>query len=189
MQTPPISRDKSLKLYPNSYVVLDIETTGFNPSENEIIELSAIKVLNGDIVEEFSKLVKPMGYVNDYIVNLTGITREILENAFNLKEVIKEFNDFCAGSIVIGHNINFDLSFINNALIRYYDIPFNNDYIDTLAVARELLPNLPNKKLGTIAAHFGFNTDGMHRGLKDCIVTNLCYRQFMDMTTHQKTLF
>ena len=89
MQTPPISRDKSLKLYPNSYVVLDIETTGFNPSENEIIELSAIKVLNGDIVEEFSKLVKPMGYVNDYIVNLTGITREMLENAFNLKEVIK----------------------------------------------------------------------------------------------------
>ena len=186
MQSSPISRDKSLKLFPNNYVVLDIETTGFNPKEHEIIELSAIRVENGQIKEEFSKLVKPIGYLSGYISNLTGITLDMLKDAPSIKEVILDFKNFCSNSIVIGHNINFDLSFINTQLIQNYDMPFTNDYIDTLKIARKFLPSLPSKKLGIIAAHFGFNTEGMHRGLKDCIVTNMCYQKFIQMNQEQQ---
>ena len=186
MHSSPISRDKSLKLFPNNYVVLDIETTGFNPKEHEIIELSAIRVENGQIKEEFSQLVKPIGYLSGYISNLTGITLDMLKDAPSIKEVILDFKNFCSNSIVIGHNINFDLSFINTQMIQNYDMPFTNDYIDTLKIARKFLPSLPGKKLGIIAAHFGFNTDGMHRGLKDCIVTNMCYQKFIQMNQEQQ---
>ncbi len=186
MQSSPISRDKSLKLFPNNYVVLDIETTGFNPKEHEIIELSAIRVENGQIKEEFSKLVKPIGYLSGYISNLTGITLDMLKDAPSIKEVILDFKNFCSNSIVIGHNINFDLSFINTQMIQNYDMPFTNDYIDTLKIARKFLPSLPSKKLGIIAAHFSFNTEGMHRGLKDCIVTNMCYQKFIQMNQEQQ---
>ena len=186
MHSSPISRDKSLKLFPNNYVVLDIETTGFNPKEHEIIELSAIRVENGQIKEEFSQLVKPIGYLSGYISNLTGITLDMLKDSPSIKEVILDFKNFCSNSIVIGHNINFDLSFINTQMIQNYDMPFTNDYIDTLKIARKFLPSLPGKKLGIIAAHFGFNTDGMHRGLKDCIVTNMCYQKFIQMNQEQQ---
>lgn len=181
MHSSPISRDKSLKLFPNSYVVLDIETTGFNPKEHEIIELSALKAENGVIIDEFSKLVKPVGYLSSYISNLTGITIDMLQNASFIKETILDFKEFCANYIVIGHNINFDLSFINTQLIKNYDIPFTNDYIDTLKLARKYLPQLPSRKLGAIAEYFGLDTTGMHRGLKDCMVTNLCYQKFIQM--------
>ena len=186
MHSSPISRDKSLKLFPNNYVVLDIETTGFNPKEHEIIELSAIRVENGQIKEEFSKLVNLIGYLSGYISNLTGITLDMLKDAPSIKEVILDFKNFCSNSIVIGHNINFDLSFINTQMIQNYDMPFTNDYIDTLKIARKFLPSLPSKKLGIIAAHFSFNTEGMHRGLKDCIVTNMCYQKFIQMNQEQQ---
>ena len=188
MHTSPISRDKSLVLFPDNYVVLDIETTGFNPREHEIIELSAIKVENGEIKEQFSKLVKPVGYLSSYISNLTGITNDMLKDAPGIKETIWEFKEFCSDNIVVGHNISFDIGFINTNLVQNYDTPFKNNYIDTLKLARKFLCHLPSKKLGAVATYFGFNTDGMHRGLKDCFVTNLCYQKFLELnkSQHQK---
>lgn len=183
-----MKKDFSLTVYPYDYVVLDIETTGLSPQKNEIIELSALRVVKGEIEEEFSKLVKPRGYVSPFITKLTGITREMLSEAPPIDKAIWEFKEFCSDSIVLGHNINFDLNFINTKLMQCHNIGFNNDYIDTLKIARKLLPQLPSKKLGLIAAHFNLNTDGMHRGLKDCVVTNLCYQKFLGMVTHQKPL-
>ena len=175
------SRDISLEFFPKSYVVLDIETTGFSPQNNEIIELSALKIVNGEINDKFSKLVKPSGYVSSYITQLTGITPLMLKNADDITKVIIEFKDFCSDNILVGHNITFDLSFINRNLLFYYDKKLLNNYIDTLVIARKLLPNLPSKKLEAIAVHFKLNTEGMHRGLKDCMVTNFCYKKFMEM--------
>ncbi|MBS4760034.1 MAG: 3'-5' exonuclease [Clostridium sp.] len=181
-----LNRDKSLKIFPLDYIVLDIETTGLSPAENEIIELSALKVKNGNIVEQFSKLVKPKGYLNSFITDLTGINKEMLEQAPSIDKAIWEFNQFCTNSIIIGHNVTFDISFINRKLLECHNIPFNNEYVDTLTIARKFLPDLKSKKLGNIAQHFKFNTDGMHRGLKDCIVTNLCYQKFLQMHKEQQ---
>ena len=178
---PKLKNGKNLLSFPDNYVVLDIETTGLNPKFNEIIELSALKVENGHIVEEFNQLVKPKGAISPFITNLTGINKEMLAEAPNIKEAIIKFNDFCSDSVVLGHNISFDLKFINTTLLKYHNITFDNDYIDSLRIARILLPSLSNKKLGTIAGYFNFDTNGMHRGLKDCKVTYMCFCKFKEM--------
>lgn len=167
--------------FPDEYVVLDIETTGLNAKFNEIIELSALRIKNGTVEDEFNSLVRPKGSISSYITQLTGITREMTLGAPDIKDAIKDFNEFCSGHIILGHNVRFDINFINNNLQKHYNIPFNNDYIDSLRIARILLPQLKNRKLSTIAEHFGFNTQGMHRGLKDCQVTNLCFCKFKEL--------
>lgn len=179
-------KDVSLKLYPEEYVVLDIETTGLSPVQNEIIELSAIRVSFGKVKEEFSQLVKPRGFMSTFITELTGITPQMLETAPNIEEAILDFKNFCSDYILMGHNITFDLSFINEKLQKHHGMELENDYIDTLKLARKFLPQLQSKKLGIIAAHFNLNTDGMHRGLKDCTVTNLCYEKFLDILNPDK---
>ncbi len=183
-----MAKDLSLQTYPKNYVVLDIETTGLSPQTNEIIELSAIKVIDGEIKEQFSKLIKPKSYVNSHVSSLTGITNEMLQDAPQIEKVLVEFKHFCSDSIVLGHNINFDISFINAKLKECYNESFNNDYVDTLQIARKLLPQLPSKKLGQIAKYFKLNTDGMHRGLKDCIVTHHCYQRLIALNFEQKKL-
>lgn len=174
-------KDLSLILYPSDYIVFDIETTGLSPIKNEIIEISALRVENNTITEEFSKLINPECYISSFISKLTGITQSMLYDAPKTDKVIKEFIDFISDSIVIGHNVTFDIGFIDTKLKKYFDSSFSNNYIDTLKIARKFLPNLPSKKLGQIAQHFKLNTDGMHRGLKDCHVTNLCYQHFLNM--------
>ncbi len=176
-----MGRDKSLIKYPESYVVLDIETTGFSPDNDEIIELSALRVVDNRVVEEFSQLVNPERYVSSYITNLTGITQQMLQDAGQISDVLKKFIEFVSDSMIMGHNVTFDIGFIDTKLQKYFNTGFDNDYIDTLKIARKKLPQLKSKKLGMIAQHFNFNTDGMHRGLKDCIVTNMCYQKFLQM--------
>lgn len=180
-------RDRSLSFFPEDYVVLDIETTGLSPVKNEIIELSALRVESGEIKEEFSTLVKPIGYLSPYITRLTGISKEMLCYAPYIDDALLHFMEFISNSVVIGHNVTFDINFISQKLKECHNVSFENDYIDTLKLARRFLPQLPSKKLGLVAAHFNFNTDGMHRGLKDCIVTNLCYQKFSDIVKKQNS--
>ena len=181
-----MSRDKSLIQYPESYVVLDIETTGFSPENDEIIELSAIKVAENKIVDEFSQLINPQRYVSTYITNLTGISQQMLVGMPDIKEALADFVEFVSDNMIMGHNVTFDIGFINNKLQKHYNTELDNDYVDTLTIARKFLPDLKSKKLGNIAQHFKFNTDGMHRGLKDCFVTNLCYQKFLQMYKEQQ---
>lgn len=175
-------RGKSLKTFPDSFVVLDIETTGLNPSVNEIIELSALKIINNRVVKKFSTLVKPKGKISSYITQLTGISMSMTDNAPDIKTAIKNFYDFCSDSIVVGHNVKFDIGFISANLYKHHNIHFTNDYVDTLGLARKYLPMLPNKKLGTIAGFFKLNTEGMHRGLKDCAVTYMCFQKMKQIS-------
>ena len=178
--------EKSLKVYPESYVVLDIETTGFSADRDEIIELSALRIVNNKVTEEFSELINPCCYVSSYISNLTGITQQMLYDAPLAPEVLGRFVEFVSDSMIMGHNVTFDIGFINRNMQKYFNSGFNNDYIDTLKLARKFLPQLKSHKLGLIAQHFNFNTDGMHRGLKDCIVTNMCYQKFLQMNKEQQ---
>ncbi len=173
--------EQSLKMYPESYVVLDIETTGLSAQKDSIIELSALRVDDNKVVDEFSELVNPECYVSPYISYLTGITFKMMSEAPKLPDVLGRFVDFVADDIVVGHNITFDISFINRNKQLCFDTGFDNDYIDTLKLSRMFLPKLKSHKLGIIAQHLNFDTDGMHRGLKDCIVTNMCYQKFLQM--------
>lgn len=181
-------KEQSLKKYPESYTVLDIETTGFSSQKDSIIELSAIRVVDNKVTEEFSELVNPECYVSSYITKLTGISLQMLYSAQKIPVVLENFIEFVSDDIIIGHNVTFDINFLNRNKQLYFNSGFDNDYVDTLKIARKFLPQLKSHKLGVIAQYFNFNTDGMHRGLKDCIVTNLCYQKFLQMYKEQQMI-
>lgn len=154
----------------SDYTIIDIETTGLSTTYDNIIEISAVKVRDDKIVSEFSELVYSNLQLNDFIVELTGITNELLKNADKVDNVLYRFNEFIAADILIGHNIAFDLNFIkakqNKNLVNYR--------VDTLGLSRRVLRDVDNHKLSTIANHFNIERS-IHRGLEDCIVTYKVY--------------
>ena len=178
-----MGKDVSLNVYPANYIVVDIETTGLSPEKSEIIEISAIKVINGKENETFSKLIKPKRQVNSFITSLTGITNQMLVNANDLVQTLEEFRDFSEGYIIMGHNVKFDIRFLNFYMQKILGVPFENDYVDTLRIARKMLPQLRSHRLGILAEHYNVDQKGMHRALKDCEVTKYCYSQMIDRCT------
>lgn len=184
-----MGKDISLKVYPSEYIVLDIETTGLSPLKNEIIELSALKIIGGEISDTFSQLVKPAGRISRFISDLTGITNEMLEGADSVSNVLSAFSKFVDDSVIVGHNIKFDIRFLDFNYRKYFDIPFDNDFVDTLRLARRYLPELKSHRLGLLAEYYNFDNSGMHRALKDCEVTNLCYKEFLKFQNNELLIF
>jgi len=159
------------KFFPPSYVVVDIETTGVSPTKNEIIELSAIKVVNNETTETFSTLIKPKGRISSFITSLTGISNQMVSDKEPIENVIGNFFNFVGNSIVLGHNVRFDMSFIKINCKKILGFDFTNPTIDTLRISRLLLPEVKNHKLSTLAEHYGISSAGHHRGLFDCEMT------------------
>lgn len=162
------------------YTVVDIETTGLSPQTNEIIELSAIKVREGKAVENFTTLVKPQGYINSYITNLTGITNEMVKNAPSIESVLSAFCEFIADDCIMGHNVNFDLRFIKYNVQKHLSKDLLNESVDTVKVARKFCPKLQSYKLANLANHFDIDAQGHHRALKDCEMTLNLYNKIIE---------
>ncbi len=153
----------------NTFVVFDIETTG-TESTDEITEIGAVKIVNGKVCESFQTLVKPNKEISQFITDLTGIDNEMVKDAPSIKDVIPDFFKFTFGSILVGQNIlDFDIKFIRRAA-EPLDYRFDNKIIDTLILAREVLPTLKNHKLNTLADHFGV-VFSHHRALSDSFAT------------------
>ncbi len=179
------NKGKNLLEFPSEYVVIDIETTGLSPKYDDIIELSALKISDNKIIDEFSTLVKPTAtfiddnlkecYVDDFITELTGITNDMLENAPEFTAVIKQFLTFIGENIIVGHNVNFDINFIYDRTLECVDIKFQNNYCDLLRISRILFPDFDNHKLSTLSKEFGIEQEKAHRGSADCKTTFLCY--------------
>ena len=175
---PPRTRDvkgKSLLSFPDSYTVIDIETTGLDPRFDEIIELAAIHYENDVETSRFQTLVKPENEISDFITELTGITNEMLATAPSICSILPNFRNFVGDSIVIGHNVNFDINFIYD-FSEYNSLsPFSNDFVDTMRISRRLYKELPNHKLSTLVSYFDVDHPVEHRALADCISTYCCY--------------
>lgn len=172
------SRGKFLQFLPDNCVIVDIETTGLTPRFNEIIEISAIKVQNNKAVDTFSSLIKPSGDISTFITNLTGISKDMVKDCDDIKKVLEDFCSFVGDEPIVGHNIKFDLTFINTEMKKHFDTRLTNDFCDTLYFARKVYKNLKSHKLSTIARHLNIDTKGAHRGLKDCQMT---FSIFLDM--------
>lgn len=164
-------KGKSLLVALNDFVVVDLETTGFSPVNDKIIEIGAIKVSDGFIVGEYSTLVNPMCGVSQEILDLTGIRGWDLYEAKEMKELVSDFHDFVGDSILVGHNVNFDVNFLYEDILKYMGVKFQNDFVDTLKMARKLLPELENHKLDTLMKYFSIKERECHRALDDCIAT------------------
>ena len=183
-KTPKIQNQKAKNLlnFVDDYVLVDIETTGLSPINDDIIEIGAIKVVQNKIVDTYNELIRINKRLPDKIISLTGITDEMLRNGKMPSTVLKEFVNFVDNNVIIGHNVNFDLGFLCDKCKKYLDYNLNNDYIDTLYLARKLVPNSINHKLGTLAKYFNISYAGAHRGLKDVEITYEVYNNLRKLS-------
>lgn len=173
------NRDKGKNriLLPDDFTLIDIETTGLMPLYDEIIELSALKIRNNEIVDTFTELVKPDDLnINSFITELTGITKKMLEGADKIKKVLPKFIDFVGNDLVLGYNVNFDINFIYDNLKGCFNKDFKNDFVDVMRIVRKLCLNLQDYKLKTVAQYYKVNSDNAHRGLEDCKITFEVYK-------------
>lgn len=152
------------------YVVFDLETTGFEPSYCDIIEIGAVKICKGQIVESFTTLVRPRTLIPAEITELTGINDDMVVFAPVFEEVVADFYKFTRNCILVAHNANFDINFL-----RYHadklNYNFNNEYLDTLAMARENVKGVKNYKLKTLTEYFQVRLVDAHRALNDTVAT------------------
>ena len=176
-------KGKNLHKFVDDYVLVDIETTGLSPLIDDIIEIGAIKVKDNKMVEEYNQLININKNLSPFITNLTGITDEMLKTGKFPEIVLEEFINFVGDSVIIGHNVNFDLSFLCDKCKKYLNYNLNNDYIDTLYLARRLVPNSVNHKLGTLAKLFNISYEGAHRGLKDVEITFEVYNKLRELVS------
>ena len=161
------------------YVVFDIETTGLSKDKNKIIEIGAVKINNGVIIDDFSSLIDPGEELSDKIKELTKITDEMLAGKPLENEIIPKFLEWCGDAVLVAHNANFDVGFIRNAVARMLDQNITNTVLDTVELSRMLLPKIKNHKLNTVAEHFGVALENHHRAVDDAVATahvfiNLC---------------
>ena len=160
---------KRLNGYVPEYVVFDLETTGISCEKDRIIEISAVKVVNGIVVEEFSELVNPECRIPYYASRVNGITDEMVKDARTFDKVLPDFLGFIGDSILVGHNIqSFDMKFLYRECKKQYGETLANDYIDTLYYSRMKVPKLIHYRLTDMAEYFNISTAGAHRALNDC---------------------
>lgn len=162
------------------YVVFDLETTGFSPETNRIIEIGAVKVQNGKIVDKFSTFVNPQVPIPFRIEQLTSINDSMVIDAPVIADILPEFMKFCEGCVMVAHNADFDMSFIKKNCQRL-GIPCKPTIVDTVALARVLLPNLNRFKLDTVAKALGVSLENHHRAVDDAGCTAEIFVKFIEM--------
>lgn len=171
------SRNQSLS---DTYVVFDLETTGFSSERNKIIEIGAVKVKDGAITDRFSSFVNPEVPIPFNIEQLTSIKDDMVLDAPKMEEILPEFMEFCKDAIMVAHNAEFDMSFISKNCERL-NLPCEYTVIDTVALARILLPNLNRFKLDTVAKALGISLDHHHRAVDDAACTAEIFMKFIQM--------
>jgi len=163
------------------YIILDIETTGLEPTQDEITEIGALKTKGKELQTIFSELIKPKGIISPKITELTGIDSEMVKDAPPAQDVLPRFVEFIGDAVLIAHNAEFDLGFIKHHLKKLNNMEISNSIACTVRIGRYLLPDLPNHKLHTIAAHFGFKVENRHRAIGDAELTFQVWDKFIDM--------
>lgn len=179
-----VFNNKEYNLFDQEYIVYDTETTGFNYAVDQMIEIGAVRVKNGEVIERFDELIACDHPLPRVIVELTGITDEMLEGKDTEENVTKRFLEFCGDLPLVAHNAAFDIAFVGSAVKKYGLGEFNPTVIDTMGIARNLYPNWRNHKLSTLVKNLGVNWDEdmHHRADYDCEGTASClYRMFDDL--------
>ena len=164
----------------DTYVVFDLETTGFSPIKDKIIEIGAVKVEHGEITEKFSTFVNPKIPIPFQITQLTSITDQMIMNAPDIENVLPQFLEFIGDAALVAHNASFDVSFIEQNC-RYQDIQPDFTSVDTVALARILLPTLSKFKLNVVANALHISLENHHRAVDDAGATAEIFVKFVEM--------
>ena len=167
----------------NDYTVIDLETCGLlGEDRNSIIELSAIKVRDGIVVDEYSSLVNPMRSIPPMVTKITGIDNSLVAGAPVLSDVLQGYLDFIGDDIVVGYNINtFDYNILYDLAESFYSRVFSNDFVDILLAAKRTIKDIDNYRLTTICELYNIDYTGAHRALKDCYLTKAAYDKINDV--------
>ncbi|WP_283122636.1 PolC-type DNA polymerase III [Anaerotignum lactatifermentans] len=170
----------------DTYVVFDIETTGLSKEKEMITEIGAVKVADGKIIERFSTFVNPQRPISAEITKLTGITDDMVKDAPTIENVLPEFLKFCEDTVLVAHNASFDTGFIRIAAERAGLGELHHTIVDTLELARALLPELNKHKLDIVCEHLGVTLNGHHRAVNDAEATAEVFIKFLDMLAEKK---
>lgn len=158
-----------------SYIAFDVETTGLNPQENEILEIGALKVRDGKVAERFMEFIRPTCSIAPAITELTGITDKMVAGARTRCQVISDFLDFCGDDVLIGHNVSFDYSFMKCSAAAD-GLPFEKMGIDTLKIAQKVHKDLESKSLGSLCGYYHIENKSAHRAYHDALATAKLYQ-------------
>ncbi len=158
-------------MFEDSFVIVDLETTGLSPQNSEIIEIGAIKVVNNKVVDTMDVFVRPSRPLSHFTTQLTGITNEMVDEGLNIKEALKVFDEFSDGMRLMAHNAKFDMGFLDKYMKINLGKNAPTDTLDTLLLSRAIVKGPQNYKLGTLANFFNIDYSGAHRSLRDCEIT------------------
>ena len=175
-----ITNPKDLGIEEETYVVFDIETTGFDPFNDKIIEIGAVKMKGKEIIDEFSEFVNPKIPIPKEIVKLTSITDEMVKDAPDIKTILPRFLEFCGDSTVVAHNAKFDVGFIKQKSSDQ-NLEFSPSVVDTLPLARALLVNEKKFGLANLTKYFGIILESHHRAIDDARATAEVFQKFFNM--------
>ncbi|WP_372791793.1 PolC-type DNA polymerase III [Lentilactobacillus sp. SPB1-3] len=168
---PITYNDAHVPLKDATYVIFDVETTGLSAIYDRVIELSAVRMENSNVVDQFEEFIDPGFPLSEQTTNLTSITDEMVRGSKSEEEVFKLFREFCGDSIIVGHNVTFDVGFMNTGYKRHGMSEISNPIIDTLTLARFLYPHLKGYRLNTLAKRFDVSLEHHHRAIYDAETT------------------
>ena len=161
----------------DEYIIFDVETTGLSAFNNRLTEIGAVKIRNGEVIDKFSTFVNPEQPIPPKITEITGITQAMVQDAPLEGEALKSFLNFAGECTLVAHNAPFDMGFIRATCTRA-DVKYSPNVIDTVVLARQIMPNLPNHKLNTIAKAMNLGEFNHHRALDDAEILS---RIFMEL--------
>ncbi len=172
------NKGKKLDQYVTDYVVFDLETTGISCYNDQVVEISAVNVSKGQVVEEFTSLVNPKCPIPYRASMVNGITDEMVKDAPAFDKVLADFLGFIGDHVLVGHNIHtFDMKFIYRDCEKFWGKVPENNYVDTLSLARMCLAELGHYKLTDLSEYYGVSTKGAHRALNDCRMNQIIYER------------
>lgn len=165
-------------MIPQTYIAVDLETTGLDPKRDKIIEIGAIRIENGMEMAQYHTMVNPRRQLKEQTTGLTGIAGEMVENAPDIGDIIGEVLDFCGELPLLGHNILFDYSFLKRAAVNHH-MEFEREGIDTLKLCRQFMPEEERKNLASACAFYGIEQESAHRALGDAMDAHRLYRKLV----------
>ena len=172
------------KRLPVSYVVFDLETTGLNPDQDEVIEIGAKKVAEGDVVGNFHSLIRVSKSIPDKVTALTGIDSKLLANeGKHAEDVLVDFLSFIGDMSLVAHNIGYDRRFLENLCERYHKPYITNRLVDTLYLSQKFFKGLDSYKLEDLAKHLQLERSNFHRSMDDAETTRQLYEKLLNFVS------
>lgn len=168
-----------------TYVVFDLETTGFNPWKEDLLEIGAVKLQNGQIIDEFKSLIRPGREISAEIQKLTGITPDMVRDAPGPEPVLQSFLEFVAGAVLVAHNAEFDVGFLRVKCQQFFKKKLEPVYLDTLGLSRALWPELKSHRLNAVAKELGIELLHHHRAVDDARCAAIIFGKALEKIAHR----